>query len=241
MEHNPLGDSRFGDPLFELAAVLLSEQTVDDILELTTALTKRSISACKVASITLTTGQKPFTSNSTDALAIELDEAQYEKGTGPCLHAGITGVPVNVLLDEDDRWPEFTEAALRHDIRSVLSTPLSVKDHVFGGLNIYSDHRAKFDDDDDREKAALMARQASIVLASAMAFAGAQSLNDQLRDALETRDLIGQAKGILMERQHVGADKAFDILRRSSQRANNKLREIALELVRRAERRGHKS
>lgn len=70
------------------------------------------------------------------------------------------------------------------------------------------------------------------MLANAVAFSDAATVNTQLLDALETRDRIGQAKGILMERESCSADAAFDILRRASQRTNRKLREVAEDLIR---------
>jgi hypothetical protein len=78
----------------------------------------------------------------------------------------------------------------------------------------------------------------AVVLANAETIAGLQRLNDQLHEALLTRDTIGQAKGILMNREGCSADEAFDILRRASQRLNQKLHDVAADIVRGAEQNG---
>ena len=86
------------------------------------------------------------------------------------------------------------------------------------------------------ELARRFAEQARILLANAQAFARSEERNEQLREALASRDVIGQAKGILMEREGVSADQAFDILRRASQRSNVKLRELSEQLTQQRQR-----
>ena len=100
------------------------------------------------------------------------------------------------------------------------------RDGTIGALNMYA-IGARAYSEADREAAYLFAIFAAVV----MAFAERRLQASQLREALESRDVIGQAKGILMEREKVTADEAFDMLRRSSQRLNRKLRELALRLA----------
>ena len=142
---------------------------------------------------------------------------------------------VNAVMTETrDDWPKFAQATLAAGMGSVLSSPLSVPERLLGALNIYAADSAHFSRA-DQKTAGLLAQQASVLLANAVAFAGASALNEQLHEALETRDLIGQAKGILMEREGCDSDHAFDILRRASQRSNRKLRDVASELIQSAQ------
>jgi hypothetical protein len=112
----------------------------------------------------------------------------------------------------------------------VLCVPLVVKDEAVGVLNLYSKTAGGFSDD-DREMAALFSEQAAVACANAAVYWQRVSLTEQLREALESRDVIGQAKGILMVRRGCNADAAFELLRLRSQRRNVKLREVAAEVV----------
>jgi GAF domain-containing protein len=217
--------------LIEMGGVLHSEHTVDRTLQLVTELTERTVRSASAVSVTLAGKNGAFTPNASETIARTLDEVQYETGDGPCLNALSERHSVNAsLADSDGRWPEFTLAAKTNDIGSILSVPLMVKDRSLGALNIYSRDTHLFDHTEEAT-ASLLAQQAAAVLANAVAFADATALNSQLLDALETRDLIGQAKGILMAREQCDASTAFDILRRASQRTNRKLRDIAADLV----------
>lgn len=103
-------------------------------------------------------------------------------------------------------------------------------DETLGALNVYSQNVRALASE-AVSVARQLANQASVVLLNAAAFEPAELTNHQLSEALKTRDLIGQAKGLLMARQDIDAGAAFDILRRASQRTNRRLREIATELL----------
>ena len=112
---------------------------------------------------------------------------------------------------------------------SALSVPLRIREDNVGALNLYS-RQQSFDDNDERV-ATEFALQATVALANARAYEKSQLLVTQLEQALETRDVIGQAKGVLMQRDGCDADEAFQQLVLISQRRNVKLRDIALEIV----------
>jgi AmiR/NasT family two-component response regulator len=80
--------------------------------------------------------------------------------------------------------------------------------------------------------ASSFARHAAAVLANAVSIADAEATNHNLSQALATRQLIGQAMGIIMARENCSSDQAFAVLRAASQRTNRKLREIAADIVR---------
>jgi GAF domain-containing protein len=220
------------DTLRRMGAVVLNDETVENILDLVTVLTKRVVGSAVAVGITLHEEGRPFTSNASGELARTLDEAQYAADRGPCLQVARTDDHfVNEPLAEaGGEWPEFSAAAAAEGVRSIMSLPLTVNDHTIGVLNIYGADEDRFAGPDEAT-ARLLAEQAAVVLANALAFAGAEQLNVHLRKAVESRDLIGQAKGILMARQGCSADEAFDILRRASQRTNRKVNEVAQSLV----------
>ena len=222
---------RFARALIEIGGVLHGEETVDRILELVTELTRRTVRSGCAVSVTLVERKEPFTPTATGTVARALDEVQYETGNGPCLEALAEGRTINASLSEcRGHWPAFVDAAEAAGIGSVLSVPLLAPDRALGALNVYSRDDQRFEETEETT-ASLLAQQAGTVLANAVAFVDATTLNVQLLEALVTRDLIGQAKGILMARQNCHANDAFDILRRASQRTNRKLRDVAAELV----------
>jgi AmiR/NasT family two-component response regulator len=112
----------------------------------------------------------------------------------------------------------------------VLSIPFLPMGQPIGTLNIYSRSTDAFCDD-DVGTATLFAEQAAIVIANSVAYSSAVGTNDQLREAVESREVIGQAKGILMEREQCSADEAFDLLKSVSQRTNRKLRTVAQDVI----------
>ena len=101
---------------------------------------------------------------------------------------------------------------------------------MVGALDVYAAHEDRF-----AEAEVALARQlaehAAVLVDHAIALQGAARLNEQLRQAMASRGTIGEAKGILMEREGCTSDEAFDMLRRASQRENRKLRELAEEIV----------
>jgi AmiR/NasT family two-component response regulator len=116
-----------------------------------------------------------------------------------------------------------------------LSLPLVAQEEGVGALNLYS-RRGTFTASDENV-GAIFATQAAIVLVNAQAYWDARHLSEQLGEAMEYRAMIEQAKGILMAGGGRNADEAFQLLVRASQRENRNLRDIAAELVQRAQHR----
>ncbi|WP_155981257.1 ANTAR domain-containing protein [Nocardia sp. BMG111209] len=175
-----------------------------------------------------------LTAAATDATARTLDRVQHDIEQGPCPDPGTrdgTGVTAYNLTD-DTAWPGFTSAAIERGITAVLSTRLPAADPgaTIGSLNIYSCRPHGFDDR-ARNQAMMLAALAALAVTSATAADDAARRVAQWQRAVETRDVIGQAKGILMARQHISADEAFDLLRRTSQDLNMKLADLARTLA----------
>lgn len=229
MSESPVPDTgRFPD---DLATILGSEQTVTELLRRILDMAVTTVSPISAASVTLVAKSPPgyATALATDDSARSVDEAQYRDGLGPCLEAVRTSAEVTVTLPREG-WKTFSEAAGAAGFRSVWSIPLCVDGRPEGSLNLYSGSDLPWEHG-ATGTARLIGCQAEVVLVNAVALARSEHLNATLRKALETRTVIGQAQGVLMARQHIDAQEAFDILRRASQRTNRKLRDIAAEIV----------
>lgn len=158
----------------------------------------------------------------TDDAPVTLNTVQQQAQAGPCLSV-LSQEPIIRVddLSAEDRWPDYSRAALELGVRAVLSLRLSVPDHsqAFGALSLYSAVPGGFDDD-------------AVMVATAYATHAAIALDKStLGKALDNRDVIGQAKGILIERYRLTADAAFDRLVETSQHTNRRLLDVAEHLV----------
>lgn len=223
-----LGGAQF---LPQLAGLLLSEQSVTGLLDVVVNLATSGVEGVDEASISLVVGSRPRfeTTNASSPAIRSVDEAQYAEGKGPCVEAIRTGQEVAISLPEQ-RWTDFSNAAVEAGARSVWSLPLIPVDKATGALNLYSKGDRLWEGG-STPAARGLARQAAILLANAATLASAELANRHLQLALENRDVIGQAKGILRARRGVTADQAFDLLRMTSQRTGRKLREVAGDVV----------
>lgn len=153
-----------------------------------------------------------------------VDALQESTGQGPCLDAAYLHETVRVPdMAAEQRWPEFASRAAAAGAASMLSFQLYVDGDNLGALNLYARTPGAFDDESEHI-GLLFAAHAAIAYDSARR----QSL---LTQSVATRQLIGQAQGILMERHKITGDMAFALLVRASQHANVKLRDIAQQLV----------
>ena len=235
-----MGEANNHDPATErvlgLGGALIDERALDQLLQQVVLLARHTVGKADAVSITLADNGGFRTSNSSAPSALAVDEAQYEADDGPCLEAVRSARQVTLAVDPGgDRWQPVRARARELGITSVLSTPLRRgPDDAIGALNIYSQADSAFGED-ARRTAEIIGNHAASLVATAEAMIGVNNLNEQLRAALASREIIGEAKGIIMERQTCTRDEAFDILRRASQRENRKLRDLAEELVQRVE------
>lgn len=229
-----MSQSPAGEALKALSRFLVAESSMGDTLLRVSEITTDAMPAAEMAGIAmLGEDGRPTTGVFTDQQAPEIDSAQYESGKGPCLDAWRQGrvVRLDDMADASDRYPEFAKAARNHGVESSLSLPLLAGGQGMGALNMYSRVRGGFSPGDEAIGTDLAAA-AAIVLANASAYWGAAQLNEQLTEAMRSRAVIEQAKGILMARSpEITPDGAFDMLRRASQRENVKLRDIAQRIV----------
>jgi GAF domain-containing protein len=160
-----------------------------------------------------------------------IEAMQDRTRSGPCYDAFMTNENTIVEdLKETTRWPGYQQRALELGFRSVLGVPMNAWGQTIGVVNVYRDDPGPWSDDDIAAAEIVTAMGAGYVL-HADQLQAQHELASQLQTALQSRDVIGQAKGILMARHDVDAATAFDMLRSSSQRANLKLRDVARRLI----------
>lgn len=211
--------------LSELARNLHHEGNTHDTLARIVRAAVELIPGVEHGSISVVTDRRQVDSQVPSGdLPRRVDRLQSETGQGPCLDAVFEQQTVRINdLSRAERWPEFAPRAVEAGARAMLSFQLYVDGDSLGALNLYSSVPDAFDDESEHV-GLLFASHAAI------AFADVQKREHLLR-AMETRDLIGQAKGILMERLKVSGDQAFLILAQVSQDTNRKLRDVAEQLV----------
>ncbi len=225
--------------LAELTRTLLDATSLVEALDRIVVATRQAIPGADLVSITLRgPNGHYYTPAETDPIADELDQVQYELNEGPCMDAArIPGPAIAVSDDLSDEplWPKFGRAAVERGYHSIVATALlpdSRPPQLVGALNVYSRRRSGLTAS-DRDAALLLACHGSLALANVQANSTAALQAAHLRRAIESRDIIGQAKGILMNRRGIDADEAFSILRRVSQDLNVKLADLAHTLTER--------
>lgn len=213
----------------QVALDLFAPGTVQGTLQEIVDLAERTVDGCDAAGILVVDDGTPTTAAASGPLVVELDRLQIDAGEGPCLDASTRGSRFHARdLVDDPRWPTFGPRAVAAAIRSVLAYSLSAE--RLSALNLYGRLPAAFGAT-DRAQGQLFATLARLALDSAEERATDEARSGHLHEALLTRELIGQAQGILMERERITASQAFDVLRRASQHMNIKLRQVAESLV----------
>jgi GAF domain-containing protein len=224
-DHGTADVNALAQQFAEMARSLQAQDDAEDMLDDIVASAVRLIPGVDAGSISMVTGRRTVSSrHPSGELPERVDALQTEVGEGPCLDAVYEHQTVRVPdMRRERRWPDFAKRAAELGAASMLSFQLYVEGENLGALNLYSEEPNGFDDESE---------QVGLLFAShaAVAFADAQKL-ENLSGAIATRDLIGQAKGILMERYTIGADQAFRLLIRVSRDNNTKIRSVAQQLV----------
>lgn len=222
------------DALTALSRFLVADVSIGDTLLRMAEITVAAVPPAEFVGLSMLDERgKATTTIYTDSESPEIDKAQYDSGRGPCLEAWRTKTVVRIddVEAHDEGFPEFRHAAAQHGIFSTLSAPLVAGDNGIGALNVYASTKQAFSKEDEALIQELCTA-GSVVLANAAAYWGAYELSQHLNSAMESRAVIEQAKGILMaQAPGLGADEAFDLLVKASQRENIKLRDIATRIV----------
>jgi hypothetical protein len=218
----------------DIAEQLYDADSFDDVLSRIADAAVSTIAGCRMASVTLCDRGGYRTVASTDPAATAVDNAQYQAHEGPCLDA-VDAPMVYAQSFPDERWPTLASRPTESGIQSALSYRLAAAssataDSGGGSLNSYAVIPDAFNDT-AQEIGLILAAHASVAARVVEERSTLQSLGRDLQQVLLSRDVIGQAKGILMERLKITPEDAFDLLRRSSQNLNVKLRDLARGLA----------
>jgi GAF domain-containing protein len=219
---------RIAHALNEAAKLMNAPPTLDETLDAITRAALSTVPGFNHVGISITHRDGTIeTKSATDQLVWELDAVQYSLREGPC-YDSITGGAVTVVQEarHDQRWPRYMPEAVKRGLRAQLAVGLYSDGNSLGGLNLYSTDSERVETD-AIFIAELFAAQAAIAL-------GRSRQQFQLNGALESRKVIGQAIGLVMQRYELDEDRAFQFLIRASSTGNMKLRDLADELVRAA-------
>jgi hypothetical protein len=216
--------------LSEVARALFAAGSVADTLQAVVDQAVATIDGCDFAGIFMLDDGAVSTAVKTHPVVVDIDSLQQATGEGPCLDAieQRTTVYAEDLAD-DPRWPSFGPQGAAAGTRCALAYHLYTNG-TLGALNLYAQYPRAFGAT-DRAKGLILATLSALALGGARTHEDEDRRAGHLNQALATRELIGQAQGILMERERITSDQAFDILRRASQHLNIRLREVAQDLV----------
>ena len=162
----------------------------------------------------------------------DLERNQEEQQAGPCRDAFDTGEVVRVtdVRKESSRWPEFSATAARLSVAGVAGIPMRLADKVIGALNLYSSEAREWTDE-DIAVAGVLADVATSYVVNASKLRQQEQLSEQLQQALESRVIIEQAKGITAQQKSVSVDDAYQMIRRHARNNNASLRVVAEAIV----------
>jgi GAF domain-containing protein len=223
------------DSLTALSLHLVDRSPMSETLMFVCREARAVLPSARYVSISMLKGRELTSSMISDEQLHEIDDAQNASGDGPCVAAFRTGERVYLTSTRGSGpYPEFRSVAFAHGVKSVLSLPMTPDGDVLGLLNLYSESEDAFTT--EIETGELFAAQAGVLIANSQAYWEARSLGEHLAQAMASRAEIEQAKGIIMGATGLSPDEAFDQLREQSQHENVKVREIAAEIVRRAQR-----
>jgi GAF domain-containing protein len=209
----------------ELARAAAAPRDLNDVLSDVTATAKELIPGTGTAGILLIAKGGRFESLAgLDDIPHQLDELQMKFDEGPCRSAALDDMIVRTdNFETEQRWPKYSPECAAIGVKSGLSVKLYTADRTAGALNLFAFEPDAFTAEDETTAVILGAHAAAAILASRQ--------GEQLQSALTTRDRIGQAKGIIMERYGVDDVRAFDMLRRLSQESNTRLSDVAQQVI----------
>lgn len=214
-----------------LAGAVLGQDDLAGIQREVCLIAVRAVPGCDGASLTSFDSGKPSAVAADDLWAQELDELQYEEREGPCLDATRTGNVFRLRdLRDEPRWPFYAPRALEHGALSMVSLPMSAESHILGALNLYSRQADSFPAE-TVSLGELLAAQAGMATQVAASFFRHRDLGEQMRQAMQSRAVIEQAKGVLMATRGCDEEQAFALLVEQSQHSNRRLRDVAQSVV----------
>ena len=231
MEASP--SSRLASAFAAIAGYLYEADSFDDVLLRIAQTAVSTVAGCQMASVTLGERGSYQTAATTDSTASAVDQVQYDAQEGPSLDA-VDAPIVYAQSFPDTRWPTLASRPSDLGAQSAASYRLAAASLATtgtgGSLNTYGVEPDAFSDE-AQQIGLILAAHASVAAGAVRERDALQDLARNLNNALLSRDVIGQAKGILMERLNLSPEDAFDVLRSASNRLNVKLHNVALRLA----------
>lgn len=218
--------------LVELADNLVDDYDVIDVL---TVLAHRCVEAIDVdaAGVMLAspTGELQFVASSSESMRV-LELFQIQTNEGPCVDCFRDGLAItnHALSESDGRWPMFTPKALAYGFRSVHSLPMRLRGRTIGALNLFRTHQGTLSEE-DAGMAQGLADVATIAILQHRSTLDASVLNAQLNNALNSRIIIEQAKGMIRQSTNCAMDEAFNRLRNHARNHNEGLTDLAIRVI----------
>jgi GAF domain-containing protein len=217
----------------EMADTLVDDFDVIEFLQMVTLRTSEltNVSACGLL-LADQRGRLQFMAASEErAELLELFQVQAEEGPcQDCFHEGNPVVNAD-LTEASDRWPLFAPRAVSSGFRSVHAFPLRLRQDLIGALNLFGSETGVLLDETDITVVQAMADVATIGLLQERAIRHGEVLTEQLQNALNSRVVIEQAKGVIAQALGCSVDEAFDRLRAYCRRNHKRLSQTALEFV----------
>ena len=219
-----------------LSKLVTADETVESTVDRIAALSVLAIDTADECGVSLVTGKEITTVATTSEICHTIDALQIETGEGPCMSSIKEQATFYIPdMSQDETWPAFSNlAAQTTGISSLLGYVLQVGEGALGAINVMSFQVDAFDDE-AIAAGALFAAQAGVALANALTHRQDEEKVEQLEQGIRTRQVIGEAVGIVMATRQVNADEAFEILKTISQHTNVKLKEVAAGLVERVD------
>jgi GAF domain-containing protein len=212
------------EALRDVARSLEAEPDLQHVLEAIVASATDTVPGAEQAGVSIRQGKLLQTVASTSDLTKRINNLEHELDEGPCLQALLDQRSYRIDdMSQDTRWPRFATAAEAHGVRSMLGYKLFTSGRNLGTLDLYSSELNAFDADSE-VIGELFAAHAAIALTGS-------TQQGEFRRALSSRDTIGMAKGILMQRERLTDDQAFKLLVYTSQKTNTKIHDLAAGLV----------
>lgn len=232
----PLADE-LADLAARMSPLLLSLDSVTAAVTVLTSLAQETITPATGAGISLMDDEGNRTSKgATSPLVLEADDLQYRLDQGPCLTSFAERRTIRMDdIEHDPRWPDWSAAVRPMHLQSSLSVPLVVGERALGAVKVYSEQRAAFD---DRARQLLegFAGTAALLFGNVASMDNARQLSDDLRQAMRARDTVQLAKGVVMQRDGLTEDAAFQVLVGEARGSSRGLREVADHVIEAADR-----
>jgi GAF domain-containing protein len=225
------------ESLLVATLVELADNLVDDydLIDVLTLLSLRCVDAVDVdaAGVMLSSpvGELQFVAASSESMTV-LELFQIQADEGPCVDCFRSGHAITnyALSDADGRWPLFTPRALALGFQAVHSLPMRLRGRTIGALNLFRTHQGRLTEEDVLVAQGL-ADVATIAILQHRTTKDASALNDQLSNALNSRIVIEQAKGMIRQTTNCDMDAAFKRLRAHARNHNEGLTDLAARIV----------